>query len=110
MTNKRSPVTFSAATFLAAILLCSFKNLPGQEVQTITKQELAVSRHDRLRGEEKLNLIRAESSEEAFNEARSSQLWQVQKGWEQPVPRRRKTIGPITDAFTKDATGTARIT
>jgi general secretion pathway protein D len=37
-------------------------------------------------------------------------LWQVQKAWEEPVRKYGETIGPITDAFTKDATGTARIT
>src|SRR5205085_1266630 len=44
------------------------------------------------------------------NETRSRQLWQVQKSWEEPVKKYGDTVGPITDAFTKDATGTARIT
>ncbi len=62
------------------------------------------------RGEERLNLTKTHYGEEAYNETRSRQLWQVQKGWEEPVKKYGDTVGPITDAFTKDATGTARIT
>jgi general secretion pathway protein D len=62
------------------------------------------------RGQERLNLTKTHYGEEAYNETRSRQLWQVQKAWEEPVRKYGETIGPITDAFTKDATGTARIT
>ena len=62
------------------------------------------------RGEEKINLTKTHYGEEAYNETRSRQLWQVQKGWEEPVRPYGQTVGAITDAFTKDATGTARIT
>jgi general secretion pathway protein D len=62
------------------------------------------------RGEEKLNLTKTHYGEEAYNETRSRQLWQVQKGWEEPVRPYGQTVGAITDAFTKDTTGTARIT
>src|SRR4051812_22950015 len=62
------------------------------------------------RGEERINLTKTHYGEEAYNETRSRQLWQVQKGWEQPVRKYGETVGPITDAFAKDATGTARIT
>jgi general secretion pathway protein D len=62
------------------------------------------------RGEEKVNLTKTHYGEEAYNETRSRQLWQVQKGWEEPVRPYGQTVGAITDAFTKDATGTARIT
>ncbi|MEN3371240.1 MAG: ral secretion pathway protein [Verrucomicrobiota bacterium] len=62
------------------------------------------------RGEEKINLTKTHYGEEAYNETRSRQLWQVQKGWEEPVKKYGETVGTITDAFTKDATGTARIT
>ena len=62
------------------------------------------------RGQERLNLTKTHYGEEAYNETRSRQLWQVEKAWEQPVRKYGETIGPITDAFTKDATGTARIT
>jgi len=62
------------------------------------------------RGEEKINLTKTHYGEEAYNETRSRQLWQVQKGWEEPVRPYGQTVGAITDAFTKDSTGTARIT
>lgn len=62
------------------------------------------------RGEERLNLTKTHYGEEAYNETRSRQLWQVQKGWEEPVKKYGDTVGPVTDAFAKDATGTARIT
>ncbi|PZR73535.1 MAG: type II and III secretion system protein [Chthoniobacterales bacterium] len=62
------------------------------------------------RGQEKINLTKTHYGEEAYNETRSRQLWQVQKGWEEPVKKYGETVGTITDAFTKDATGTARIT
>jgi general secretion pathway protein D len=62
------------------------------------------------RGQEKINLTKTRYGEEAYNETRSRQLWQLQKGWEQPVRQYGQTVGPIVDAFTKDATGTARIT
>ena len=62
------------------------------------------------RGEERINLTKTHYGEEAYNETRSRQLWHVQKGWEEPVKKYGDTVGPITDAFTKDATGTARLT
>ena len=62
------------------------------------------------RGEERLNLTKTHYGEEAYNETRSRQLWEVQKGWEEPVKKYGETVGPITDAFAKDVTGTARIT
>jgi general secretion pathway protein D len=62
------------------------------------------------RGQEKINLTKTHYGEEAYNETRSRQLWQVQKSWEQPVKKYGETAGAATDAFTKDATGTARIT
>jgi general secretion pathway protein D len=62
------------------------------------------------RGQERLNLTKTHYGEEAYNETRSRQLWQVEKAWEQPVRKYGDTVGPITDAFAKDATGTARIT
>ena len=62
------------------------------------------------RGQERINLAKTHYSQEAYNETRSQQLWQVQKGWEEPVRPSGQTVTPITDAFTKNATGTARIT
>ena len=62
------------------------------------------------RGQEKINLTRTHYGEEAYNETRSRQLWQVQKSWEQPVKKYGETIGAVSDPLVRDATGTARIT
>ena len=62
------------------------------------------------RGQEKINLTKTRYGEEAYNETRSRQLWQVQKGWEEPVRQYGQSVSAVTDAFTKDASGTARIT
>jgi general secretion pathway protein D len=61
------------------------------------------------RGEEKLDNIKYKYGEEAYNETRGRQLWQVEKGWEQPVRQYGVTIGPLGEAFQRDAAGTARI-
>jgi general secretion pathway protein D len=62
------------------------------------------------RGQEKLNLTKTHYGEEAYNETRSRQLWQVQKSWEEPVRPYGQGTEVVSDAFAKDATGTARIT
>src|SRR5436190_1597496 len=62
------------------------------------------------RGEEKINNTKYRYGEEAYNESRSRQLWQVEKGWEEPVHQYGQTVSPIADAFARDASGTARIT
>jgi len=62
------------------------------------------------RGEERIDLTKTHYGEEAYNETRSRQLWQVQKGWEEPVRQYGQSVGPISDAFARDAGGTARIT
>jgi general secretion pathway protein D len=62
------------------------------------------------RGQEKINLTKTRYGEEAYNETRSRQLWQVQKGWEEPVRQYGQPVGAVAEAVTKDATGTARIT
>jgi general secretion pathway protein D len=61
------------------------------------------------RGEEKINLAKTHYAQEAYNEARSRQLWQVQKGWEEPVRPFDQKVTPLSDANARDATGTARI-
>ena len=61
------------------------------------------------KGQEKIDQTKIQYGEHAYNETRARQLWQLQKGWEQPVRQYGQTVGAITDAFTKDASGTARI-
>ena len=62
------------------------------------------------RGQERIDLTKTRYGQEAYNETRARQLWQVQKGWEEPVRQYGQTVGPIGDAFARDAGGTARIT
>jgi general secretion pathway protein D len=65
-----------------------------------------VARH----GEEKIDNTKYNYNQEAYNETRARAVWQVEKGWEQPVKKYGKTIEPMTEAFQRDVTGTARIT
>ncbi|MBA3963761.1 MAG: type II and III secretion system protein, partial [Chthoniobacterales bacterium] len=62
------------------------------------------------RGEERVNNTKTHYGEQAYNETRSRQLWELQKGWEEPVRQYGQTVGPISDAFARDSGGTARIT
>ncbi len=62
------------------------------------------------RGEERIDNTKTHYGEQAYNETRSRSLWQVQKGWEEPVRQYGQAVGPISDAFARDAGGTARIT
>ncbi|MDP9292618.1 MAG: type II and III secretion system protein, partial [Verrucomicrobiota bacterium] len=61
------------------------------------------------RGQERLDNAKYHYGEEAYNETRARELWHVEKGWEEPVRRYGQTVGALTDAFQRDATGTARI-
>jgi type II secretory pathway component GspD/PulD (secretin)/tetratricopeptide (TPR) repeat protein len=61
------------------------------------------------RGEERIDNTKYQYGEQAYNETRARALWQVEKGWEQPVRQYGQAVGPLADAFQKDATGTARI-
>jgi general secretion pathway protein D len=85
------------------------------------RYDLAMKKYDQVlaldpynvaarRGQERLDLTKTHYSEEAYNETRARQLWQVQKSWEEPVRDYGKAIGPVTDVTSKDLTGTARIT
>src|SRR5207253_7847599 len=60
--------------------------------------------------EEKIDNTKYNYNQEAYNETRARAVWQIEKGWEQPVKQYGKTIEPLTEAFQRDVTGTARIT
>jgi general secretion pathway protein D len=62
------------------------------------------------RGEERLDNIKYRYNQEAYNETRARQLWQVENGWEEPVRRYGEVLSPVSEAFRRDVTGTARIT
>src|SRR5205807_4954707 len=66
----------------------------------------AAARH----GEEKIDNTKYHYNKEAYNETRARQLWQVEKGWEEPVRQYGQAVSPLAEAFQRDVTGTARIT
>ena len=61
-------------------------------------------------GEEKIENARYNYAEQAYNETRGRAMWQVQKGWENPVKQSGKSVEPLAADFQRDVTGTARIT
>src|SRR2546428_166855 len=62
------------------------------------------------RGQEKIDNAKYRYGEEAYNETRARNLWEVEKGWEEPVRQYGQAVAPFADAFARDASGTARIT
>src|SRR5947207_2332044 len=85
------------------------------------RYDLAFKRYDQVlaldpyntaarRGQEKINNTKYKYGEEAYNETRSRRLWQVEKGWEEPVRKYGQTAAPLGEAFARDTAGTARIT
>jgi general secretion pathway protein D len=84
------------------------------------RYDLAMKRYDQVlaldpyntaarKGQEKINNTKYKYGEEAYNETRSRQLWQVEKGWEQPVRRYGTTGEPAKLGIQKNLTDTARI-
>ena len=84
------------------------------------RYDLAMKRYDQVlaldpyntaarKGQEKINNTKYKYGEEAYNETRSRQLWQVEKAWEQPVRKYGQTVTPLGEAFARDTAGTARI-
>ena len=61
-------------------------------------------------GEEKIDHTKYKYAEEAYNESRGRAMWQVEKGWENPVKQYGKSVEPFADSFQRDVTGTARMT
>ena len=61
------------------------------------------------KGQERLDNTKYQYSEQAYNETRARQMWQVEKGWEEPVRQYGQAIGPLAESFQKDTAGTARI-
>src|SRR5205823_14795502 len=85
------------------------------------RYDLAFKRYDQVlsldpynvaarRGQEKIDNTKFRYGDEAYNETRARQLWQVEKGWEEPVRRYGQTVNPVTDAFARNTSGTAQIT
>src|SRR6266700_402089 len=62
------------------------------------------------RGQEQLDHTKYKYGVEAYNETRARDLWEVQKGWEEPVREYGRTVGAEAGAVAREASGTARIT
>src|SRR5437867_2436583 len=62
------------------------------------------------RGQEQLDHTKYKYGVEAYNETRARSLWEVEKGWEEPVREYGKTVGQLEGAYAREASGTARIT
>ncbi len=62
------------------------------------------------KGQEQINLTRYQYNQEAYNETRSRELWQVEKSWEEPIRRYGEVTAGVMESFQRDAAGTARIT
>jgi len=84
------------------------------------RYDLAMKRYDQVlaldpyntaarKGQEKINNTKYKYGEEAYNETRSRQLWQVEKGWEQPIRRYGAAGEPAKFGILKNLTDTARI-
>jgi general secretion pathway protein D len=84
------------------------------------RYDLAMKRYDQVlvldpyntaarRGQEKINNTKYKYGEEAYNETRSRQLWQVEKAWEQPVRRYGQTGAPVAIGAQRNLGGTAQV-
>jgi len=84
------------------------------------RYDLAMKRYDQVltldpyntaarKGQEKVNNTKYKYGEEAYNETRSRQLWQVEKAWEQPVRRYGQTGEPVPIGAQKNLGGTAQV-
>src|SRR6266480_570156 len=62
------------------------------------------------RGQEQLDHTKYKYGVEAYNETRARSLWEVEKGWEEPVREYGRTVGAEAGAVAREASGTARIT
>jgi len=83
--------------------------------------DLAMKRYDQVlaldpynqaarRGQENVTNTKYHYGEDAYNETRARQLWEVEKGWEQPVRKYGFTAGPPASTYAAGVSGTAQIT
>src|SRR5580765_4450992 len=84
------------------------------------RYDMAMKRYDQVlnldpyntaarKGQERIDLTKYQYGVQGYNETRARQLWQVEKGWEEPVRQYGNAVGALGEAFSKDVTGTARI-
>src|SRR5438876_1346367 len=62
------------------------------------------------RGQEQIDNTKYKYGVEPYDDTRARSLWEVEKGWEEPVHEYGKTVGSETGAYAREASGTARIT
>src|SRR5436309_405640 len=85
------------------------------------RYDLAFKRYDQVlkldpyktaarRGQEQIDNTKYKYGVEAYDETRARSLWEVEKGWEEPVHAYGKTVGALEGAYAREASGTARIT
>src|SRR5947207_11403821 len=85
------------------------------------RYDLAFKRYDQVlkldpynvaarRGQEQIDNTKYKYGVEAYDETRARSLWEVEKGWEEPVHPYGKTVGALEGAYAREASGTARIT
>jgi general secretion pathway protein D len=83
--------------------------------------DLAMKRYDQVlaldpyntaarRGQEKINNTKYQYGEEAYNETRARQLWQVEGAWQQPVRKYGVAGAPVAIGAARDLGGTAPVT
>lgn len=84
------------------------------------RYDLAMKRYDQIlcvdpyntaarRGQERIDNTKYQYGEEAYNETRGRQLWQVESAWQQPVRKYGVTGAPAGVGTGRDATGTALV-
>src|SRR5438093_3525641 len=85
------------------------------------RYDLAFKRYDQVlkldpyntaarRGQEQIDNTKYKYGVQAYDETRARSLWEVEKGWEEPVHAYGKTVGALEGAYAREASGTARIT
>jgi len=83
--------------------------------------DLAMKRYDQVlaldpyntaarKGQEKIENTKYQYGEEAYNETRARQLWQVQGAWQQPVRKYGVAGAPVAIGAARDLGGTAPVT
>src|SRR6266699_3075559 len=82
--------------------------------------DLAMKRYDQVlaldpyntaarKGQEKIDNTKYQYGEEAYNETRGRQLWQVQGAWQQPVRKYGVAGPPVASGAARDVGGTALV-
>src|SRR5947199_4626409 len=120
--------TFKSAEFdCAAMLALPFPERVERVKQLLAeadsfyqsgRYDLAMKRYDQVlcidpyntaarRGQEKIDHTKYQYGEEAYNETRSRQMWQVEGAWQEPVRKYGATGAPVAVGAQRELGGTA---